>query len=126
MNIQCLVKPHLDGLTICPITASAQLSEGIHERQQVPLRLAYALTIHKSQGLTLNKAWINIGKSERTPGVSYVAISRVKTLSSCVIEPMTFERLTSLKSSTTLQYRLNEEARLDNSAQATFSAFNNP
>ena len=74
---------------ICPITVSSQSENGFHERQQLPLRLAWALTIHKSQGLTLPKAWIDIGKSERTAGVSYVAISRVKTLSSCVIESMT-------------------------------------
>ena len=108
---------------ISPITVSAQSLEGIHERQQLPLRLAYALTIHKSQGLTLSKAWIDIGKSERTPGVSYVAISRVKTLSSCIIEPMTFERLVTLKSFSTLHYRLDEEARLDLIAKATCSSF---
>ena len=55
---------------ICPITVSAQSLQGIHERQQLPLRLAYALTIHKSQGLTLSKAWIDIGKSEKTPGIT--------------------------------------------------------
>ena len=108
---------------ICPITVSANLHNSIHERQQLPLRLAYALTIHKSQGLTLTKAWIDIGKSEKTPGISYVGISRVKTLSSSVIEPMTFERLTSLKSSAVLQYRLDEETRLDNLAKATYTAF---
>ncbi|XP_028413304.1 ATP-dependent DNA helicase PIF1-like [Dendronephthya gigantea] len=94
---------------ICPITVFSQSETGFHERQQLPLRLAWALTIHKSQGLT--KAWIDIGKSERTAGVSYVAISRVKSLSSCVIEPMTYERLTSLKSSANLQYRLEEEIK---------------
>ena len=62
---------------------------------------------------TLMKAWIDIGKSEKTPGISYVAISRLRTLPSCVIEPMTFERLTSLKKSVGLQYRLQEESRLD-------------
>jgi len=77
------------------------------------LKLAWAMTIHKSQGLTLTNAWIDIGKSERTPGISYVAISRVKTLSSCIIEPMTFERLKSLKKSPGLQHRLQEENRLD-------------
>jgi ATP-dependent exoDNAse (exonuclease V) alpha subunit len=30
----------------------------------------WALTIHKRQGLALPKAWIDIGKSERTAGVS--------------------------------------------------------
>ena len=108
---------------ICPVTVSAHSVNGLHERQQVPLRLAYALTIHKSQGPTLSKAWIDLGKSERTSRVSYVAISRVKTLSSCVIEPTTFERLTSLKSCSTLQYRLDEEARLDRTAKATCTDF---
>lgn len=108
---------------ICPYTASAELYDGFHERQQLPLRLAWAITIHKSQGLTLPKAWIDIGKSERTAGVSYVAISRVKTLSSCVIEPMSYLRLTSLKSSANLQYRLEEEHRLDQLAQRTYSAY---
>ncbi len=110
---------------ICPITASAQLSDGFHERQQLPLKLAWAITIHKSQGLTLPKAWINVRKSERTPGTTYVALSRVKTLCSCVIEPFTHERLTNIKSSQTFQYRLNEEQRLDQMAQATFHTFNN-
>ena len=108
---------------VCPVAVSAQISEGVHERQKLPLRLAYALMIHKSQGLTLPKAWVDIGKSEKTPGISYVAISRVKTLTSCVIEPMTFERLTSIKSSTNLKYRLSEEKRLHNLAQATCSEF---
>ena len=35
---------------ICPITVSSQTENGFHERQQLPLRLAGALTIHKSQG----------------------------------------------------------------------------
>ena len=115
-------------IPICPITVTSQTEIGFHERQQLPLRLAWALTIHKSQGLTLPKAikaWIDIGKSERIVGVSYVAISRVKSLAFCVIEPMTYEWLTSLKSSVTnLQYRLEEEEnRLDHIAQATSCAF---
>ena len=46
-----------------PVTVSAHLTDWIHERQQIPLTLAWAITIHKSQGLTLPKAWIDIGKS---------------------------------------------------------------
>ena len=59
---------------ICPVTASAQLPDGFHERQQLPLRLAWALTIHKSQGLTLSKAWIDIGKTERKIMITTCAI----------------------------------------------------
>ena len=91
---------------ICPITVTSQTEIGFHERQQLPLKLAWTLMIHKSQGLTLPKAWIDIGKSERTAGVSYVAISRVRSLASCVVEPMTYERLTCLKSSATVTYNI--------------------
>ena len=102
---------------ICPITATCKTLDSLHERQQLPLKLAWAITIHKSQGLTLSKAWIDIGKSEKTAGVSYVAISRIRMLSHCILEPVTFERLTSLKKSVNLQYRIEEEARLDNLAK---------
>ena len=71
------------------------------------------MTIHKSQGLTLPKAWINIGRTEKTAGISHVGISRVRALSHCIIEPMTFDRLKSLKKSANLKFRLDEENRLE-------------
>lgn len=46
---------------------------------QIPLRPAWASTIHKCQGLTLPNAYMDI-RSAREPGQAYVAISRVKTL----------------------------------------------
>lgn len=104
---------------ICPVTVTSQCLDGLHERQQLPLKLAWAIAIHKSQGLTLPKAWIDIGKTEKTPGISYVAISRVRTLCSCIIEPMTFERLKSIAKSANLKFRLEEEKRLDELAEQT-------
>jgi ATP-dependent DNA helicase PIF1 len=47
---------------------------------QVPLCLAWALTIHKIQGATLDMAEMDIGRSVFADGQSYVALSRVKTL----------------------------------------------
>ena len=79
------------------VTATVNIENSILERQQLPLALAWALTIHKSQGMTLEKAWINVGKKETTLGMTYVAISRARNLLSLIMEPMTFDRLTSIK-----------------------------
>ena len=49
---------------ICTISVTSQTLDGMHERQQLPLKLAWAMTIHKSQGLTLPKAWIDIEKPQ--------------------------------------------------------------
>ena len=46
---------------------------------QFPLRLAWAMTIHKAQGLTLESAYLDI-RAAREPGQAYVAVSRVRSL----------------------------------------------
>ena len=109
-----------NSVPICPITVTFQSFDQIHERQQLPFKLAWAITIPKSQGLTLPKAWINIGSSEKTSGFTYVAISRVKTLDSCIIEPMTLDRLTSIRKNPQLKYRIAEEAHLNQLSDATY------
>ena len=47
---------------------------------QVPLIYAWAITIHKSQGLTLEKAYIDVGSNIFEAGQSYVALSRIISL----------------------------------------------
>ena len=51
---------------------------------QIPLRPAYAITVHKSQGMTLDAARINL-KNVFEPGMGYVALSRVRGLQSLSI-----------------------------------------
>jgi len=50
------------------------------KRSQVPLKIAYAITIHKAQGASLDCALVDIGRATFEYGQAYVALSRVRSL----------------------------------------------
>ncbi len=70
------------GKTVTMAPDTWELRDGDKKRAsitQIPLRLAWAITVHKSQGMTLDAARIDLRKAF-VPGMGYVALSRVKNL----------------------------------------------
>ncbi|MCX7982339.1 MAG: AAA family ATPase [Syntrophales bacterium] len=86
-------------------------SRAIGSFTQYPLRLAYAITIHKSQGKTFNKVIIDVGRGTFAHGQVYVALSRCTKLEGIVLKrPLKMDDILMdwqiVKFLTNYQYRL--------------------
>ncbi len=82
---------------VVPITASYKkyYSGGrCHnlERTQIPLRLAYASTVHRAQGRTLQKVVVDIGNKRQQMGLVFTALSRVKSLDGLLLDDYDMKR----------------------------------
>ncbi len=85
-----------DGRTIKAETASWEVVEDGKVKaqiEQVPLRLAWAITVHKSQGMSLDAAEIDLSRAF-VYGQGYVALSRVRTLAGLKLSGMNPNALT--------------------------------
>ena len=104
---------HDNTVPITPLRRTWSNSGVQCSRLQLPLKLAWAVTIHKSQGLTLNKVVVDIGKKEFSCGLTFVACSRVRHITDLLFTPpFTFQRLSSLSNSQRLHERQLEDQRL--------------
>ncbi|MDO4870796.1 MAG: PIF1 family ATP-dependent DNA helicase [Candidatus Saccharibacteria bacterium] len=79
---------------------------------QLPLRLAYAITIHKAQGMTLDKAKINLAKAF-TPGMGYVALSRIRRLEDLYLMGINQMALTVSEEARQLDEDLHRQSRME-------------
>ncbi len=87
-----------------------------------PLRLAWAITVHKSQGLTFDKAALDVSQVFM-PGQAYVALSRLRSLDGLVLlSPMRLEGIGSDQSVTEFATRAGDE-KLPERLQSEMSKF---
>ena len=103
---------------ISPVDTTRQ-DEGTQVRTQLPLRLCWAITMHKSQGQILDKAVIDLGPKEACTGLTFACLSRAKRLVDLMVEPMCFDRIGNLGNSWTMKAMLQDEVRLVELAQST-------
>lgn len=87
VNFDKYIGPRINNaVPIAPFECKFNLNGHECKRIQIPLNISFAITIHKSQGLTLDSAVVDIGDSESNYlGLSYVALSRVRSINNLAL-----------------------------------------
>lgn len=97
---------------VFPVFRQFEFKGNTCSRTQFPLRLAYAITVHKSQGLTLPKVVLNMNQREYCLVLSYEAVSQVKTLESVLFKvPFDFDYFKATNSAVSRDRELNYTRR---------------
>ena len=104
----------LNGKNLVPILARTQQWEqdgSTCSRTQIPLALAFAITIHKSQGLTLDQAVVNLDNKKIHMDLTYVALSRVRHITSLAVEACASLDRFPTEQTMGIKMRINDAAR---------------
>lgn len=104
-----------NGRTATMTPESWELRDGDRKRasiSQIPLRLAWAITVHKSQGMTLDAAKIDLRKAF-VPGMGYVALSRVRSLENLYLYGINRTALQVSADALMIDCKLKEQAKND-------------
>ena len=96
---------------ITPLRRTWSASGGSCSCLQLPLKLAWAITIHKAQGITLNKVVIDVRNKEFSAGLTFVACLRVRCMNDLFDPTFPFQRVANLANSR-LQERLLQDTKL--------------
>ena len=74
-----------DGPIIVPITQTPQASSAA--KGSIPLTLAWVVTIHKAQGMTLDRVTVDLGQSEFSSGLTFMALLCAKLFEGLRVHP---------------------------------------
>jgi ATP-dependent DNA helicase PIF1 len=105
-----------NGRVVTMMPDTWELRDGDKKRasiSQIPLRLAWAITVHKSQGMTLDAARIDLRKAF-VEGMGYVALSRVKNLNNLYLTGINQMALRVSEDAQTIDVTLRDHAARDN------------
>lgn len=105
--------PTINGaIPIAPIQSGYSVGGQNCTRSQFPIKLAYAITAHASQGQTLDRAVIDLGNREFSAGLSYVIMSRIRSLCGLMIQPFPLTRISNIYQSAAMKDRAEAENRI--------------
>jgi len=85
----------------------------------MPLTLAWAITIHKAQGMTMSRVTIDLGHKEFASGLTFVALSRAKSFYGLRVLPFDLDRYSNIGNGKHVEARREEFRRLRHIATTT-------
>ena len=106
-----------DHPTVVPITQTPWAFGAA--KGSIPLTLAWAVTIHKAQGMTLDRVTVDLGQREFSFRLTFVALSRAKLFEGLRVHPFDLERYKTIEKEKYVEARREKFQRLQLRAAVT-------